>query len=191
MGFEAANQHLASRGVPSTKFDNYGDTVTGVLVDGDVQPQTDPATGAVKFKKDGVTPVMQLVITWDTDQRSAQIPNDKGRRKLYCSWRLEAEIKRAVRTAGAEGLEVGGNLTVTYTREERVEGQMGKAKIYEASYVPPTKVIGGSVNSASDTIPEEKKKTVRDLWDADQPISLITQVTGLTEDEVESVIGAI
>lgn len=187
MGFAEANQHLASRGVPSSKFEDKGDSVTGVLVDGDVQPQTD-TQGNVKFRKDGVTPIMQLVITWDTNERDAKIPNDKGRRKLYCSWRLEAEIKRAVRATGADGLEVGGTLTVTFVREEKVEGVMGKAKIYEASYVPPTKTIGGTVNGDDDGIPESKKNTARDLYESGTDIALIQQVTGLTEAQIESIV---
>lgn len=190
MPFSTANQHLASRGLPSSKFENRGDTHTGVLIDGDVLPQTEPS-GAVKFKKDGVTPIMQLVISWRTEERDAAIPNDKGDRKLYCSWRLEKEIKRAVRASGAEGLEEGGELTVKFTHEEKIEGVLGKAKIYEASYTPPRKVIGGTVDSDEDSIPESTQKTVRDLAAAGQPNSLIRQVTGLTDAEIDSVIGTI
>ena len=104
-GFAAANAHLASRGVQSSKFETHGESHTGVLVEGDVIPQTDPNTNEVKYKKDGVTPIMQLVVTWDTEERDAKTPNDSGRRKLYCSWRLEAEIKRAVRIQERIGLD--------------------------------------------------------------------------------------
>lgn len=193
-GFATANAHLASRGVQSSKFDNIGDTWTGVLVEGDVIPQTDPATQMPKFKKDGVTPIMQLVITWDTDARDAGIPNDNGRRKLYCSWRLESEIKRAVRAAGGEGLETGGTLTVKFLREERVEGQMGKAKIYEASYVLPKSYIGGTVsNDEGDAsgVDPSKVATAQSLWAAGQTVDLIAQVTGLTAAEVEKVLDII
>lgn len=196
-GFAAANTHLASRGVQSSKFDTYGDTHTGTLVEGDVVPQTDPNTGAPKFKADGVTPIMQLVITWDTDARDPAVPNDNGRRKLYCSWRLESEIKRAVRAAGAEGLEEGGVLTVKYVREERVANQPGKAKIYEAEYVPPKAFIGGTVNTATGEVATDagvdpaKIATAKSLWAAGQTLDLIAQVTGLEQGEVEKILDII
>lgn len=192
-GFAAANTHLASRGVGSSKFENYGDSHTGTLVEGDVVPQTDPNTGEVKYRKDNITPIMQLLITWDTDARDPQIPNDNGRRKLYCSWRLEAEIKRAVRASGAEGLEEGGVLTVTYLREEKVPNQPGKAKIYEAEYVPPKAYIGGTVTSEApdNGLDPTKVATARSLWAAGQKTDLIAQVTGFTVAEVEKILDII
>lgn len=190
MGFTQANEHLASRGVPSSKFEDKGDFHIGTLVDGDVTPQTDPS-GNVKYRKDGVTPIMQLVITWDTEERDPKNPADKGRRKLYCSWRLEAEIKRAVKASGAEGLDVGGELKVTFVREEKIEGVLGKAKVYEAEYTPPTKRIGGTVEASDSGIDPATAKTVRDLVEAGQPNSLISQVTGLTNEQIDSIVGTI
>ena len=194
-GFAAANAHLASRGVQSSKFETHGESHTGVLVEGDVIPQTDPNTNEVKYKKDGVTPIMQLVVTWDTEERDAKTPNDSGRRKLYCSWRLEAEIKRAVRATGAEGLETGGTLTVTYIREEKVPNQPGKAKIYEASYIPPKQYISGTVGDddadEADGLDPAKVTPAKSLWAAGQPIDLIAQVTGFSVPEVEKLLDII
>lgn len=190
MAFAQANQHLASRGVPSSKFEDKGESHTGELIDGDVVPQTDPS-GVVKYRKDGVTPIMQLVITWRTEERDPKIPNDKGDRKLYCSWRLEKEIKRAVRAAGADGLEEGGLLKVTFTHEEKIEGVLGKAKIYAAEYTPPTRRIGGTVEADDDGIDESKKKTVRDLAEAGTSNAIISQVTGLSDAQIDSIIGLI
>lgn len=194
-GFAAANQHLASKGVPSSKFEDKGDSHTGVLIDADVQPQTDPQ-GAVKMRKDGVTPVMQLVLTWKTEERDPKNPADKGERKLYCSWRLESEIKRAVRASGAEGMEEGGKLTVTFVREEKIEGVLGKAKIYEAEYEAPTRKLGVPLDDEADDeapapIPADKAALIDQLWAQEQPVSLIAQVTGLSSAQIEKHLGMI
>lgn len=190
-GFAAANQHLASKGNPSSKFEDKGDSHTGILVDADVQPQTDPQ-GAVKYRKDGITPVMQLIITWRTEERDPKIPGDKGERKLYCSWRLESEIKRAVRASGAEGMEEGGELTVTFVREEKIEGVLGKAKIYEASYVPPTRKLTADTGAPeASSIPADKASLAKQLFEQSQPLDLIAQVTGLTSEQLDEVLGTI
>ena len=191
-GFAAANQHLASKGLPSSKFEDKGDRHVGILMDADVQPQTDPQ-GAVKMRKDGVTPIMQLVLTWRTEERDPKNPADKGERKLYCSWRLESEIKRAVRAAGAEGMEEGGELTVTFVREEKIEGVLGKAKIYEAEYKAPSRKLTSYADEEDgaddgDPIPADKAQLAKQLFDQSQPLSLISQVTGLTEDQLTQVL---
>lgn len=175
-----------------------GESHTGVLIDADVQPATEFGTGEIKYRKDGVTPIMQLVITWRTEERDPNVPNDDGTRKVGCSWRLEAEIRRAIKATGAEGMEEGGELTITFIGEEKVANTPGaKAKMYKASYVPPKAYIGGTVAVEEDgaedeaAVPEDKAETVRSLWDAKQPIELITRVTGLSKGQVESVIGLI
>lgn len=138
MGFNDVNDYLSSRGLTSTKFDNVGDTKTGILKDVDLQVQTDD-NNEVRYQKDGVTPSKQLVITWLTPERDTAIEGDVGMRKLYTSWRMEREIRQAFREAGAPGLEPEAKLTVTYTGEILVQGPKGKvkAKEYTAAYERP------------------------------------------------------
>ena len=191
MGFAEANQLLNSKGNPASKFENVGDSHTGVLLDVNLQVVTDPSkNNEVKYKKDGVTPQEQIVITWQTDERDPQMEGDTGIRKLYCSWRMEAAIKAAFRAAGAQGLEENARLTVTYTKDEKVKGPAGtvKAKIYEATYVSPSKLLSG-FDSIEDTDPNEVAepssesiKIALALWDNGKGnLDVISQATGLSK----------
>lgn len=190
MGFAEANALLNSKGNPASKFEDIGQSHTGTLIDVNLQIVTDPSkNNEVKYKKDGVTPQEQIVITWQTEERDPQIEGDTGIRKLYCSWRMEAAIKAAFRAAGAQGLEENAKLTVTYTKEEKVKGPAGtvKAKVYEATYVSPTTVLNGfdhiqdeDPNEASPS--QESIKIALALWDGGKGnIDVIAQATGLSK----------
>ncbi len=131
-------------GVPSAKFANVGDAVTGTILDLERRQQTD-LDGKPKFWDDN-SPMMQLVITLQTDERNAAIEDDDGRRRLYVkgsvkpeSRSMTAAIGAAVMEAGQKGApRPGGKLRITYTGD----GPRGKAgfnppKQYAAQYQAP------------------------------------------------------
>jgi len=192
MGFAEANQLLNSKGNPASKFENVGDSHTGVLLDVNLQVVTDPSkNNEVKYKKDGVTPQEQIVITWQTADRDPMIPGDTGIRKLYCSWRMEAAIKAAFRAAGAAGLEENATLTVKYLKEEKVKGPAGtvKAKAYEATYASPSRLLNGFDGIEEDTPDdsftpsEESIKIALALWDGGKgDVTVISAATGIPVD---------
>src|SRR5690606_14237250 len=62
-------------------------------------------------------PMMQLVVTLQTGERDPGIVDDDGRRRVYVRGQLKRAVQRAVKTAAAPGLAVGGQLTVTYARD--------------------------------------------------------------------------
>lgn len=127
---------MGGGGAPSAKFSAIGTSYSGRITEQPtVEQQRDFTTGNPKFWDDG-NPMMQLVVTIQTDQRDPSVEDDSGKRRLYVKGQLKSAVQDAVRAAGARGLEVGGTLTVTYTHD----GQPKKAgfnppKMFRAEYV--------------------------------------------------------
>lgn len=128
----------------SAKFPSIGSSITGTITRApEVKQQVDPDTNKLDTWEDG-SPKWQIVVTLQTDQRSPEIENDDGLRFLYVrgsrkpeSLSLHAAVAGAVQAAGADGLEVGGVLTVTYTGDGVKPSPTKTApKQYGASYVP-------------------------------------------------------
>lgn len=188
-GFAKANQYLASKGVPSSKFDTVGTSHTGIQLDVDVAVVTD-TNGVVQLRKDGITPKEQIVLTWQTDERDPANPADTGIRKLYCSWRLEEAIKKAWRYSENGGGEEGGILTVKFVSEEKVPGFAGKAKLYDVSYTSPKATTGfdkgiGAVDTIAEAkadYPEAMVQLALTLNANQTPYAVIAQATGIPED---------
>mgnify|MGYP000676876507 CR=1 FL=1 len=112
------NSWLMSGGVPAAKFEAHGDTIKGTITEApELRQQTDFDTGAPKFWDDG-KPMMQLVITLATDDRDPATPDDDGTRRLYVKGKLQQAIAAAIRKAEANGLAVGGVLTVAYVGDD-------------------------------------------------------------------------
>lgn len=127
---------MGGGGAPSAKFPIPGTVLSGRITERPtVEQQRDIKDGSKKFWNDG-NPMMQLVVTVQTDERDPQSEDDDGRRRLFVKGQLKNAIADAVRTAGARGLEVGGTLTVTYTHDG-VASQRGFSapKQYTAQYV--------------------------------------------------------
>lgn len=134
-----ANAFLMGGGIPAAKFDTIGTTVGGPITQQPrVEQQKDLNTGEPKFWADG-KPMMQMLVTVQTDQRDPQIPDDDGQRTFYIKANSLKAVRDAVRRAGARGLEVGGILTITYTGDgEPTKRGFNPPKLYSATYQPPT-----------------------------------------------------
>lgn len=136
------NAFLLGGGGKSAKFETVGDTITGTIVaPPELRQQTDLASGKPKTWDNG-DPVMQLVIKLQTNER--EDTEDDGVRNLYVSGgfkraSLQKAVADAVRTAKANGLAVGGTLSVKFTGEEPPATKgFSPAKLYAAKYTPPT-----------------------------------------------------
>lgn len=84
-------------------------------------------------------PKMQIVVELDTDERDPNESNDDGARTLYVSSGvMKRAIADAMLKAGADDIEVGGILTVTYTgNDPQSKNPANPKKLYEAAYQKP------------------------------------------------------
>ena len=151
-----ADSFLLGSSSPSAKFPTIGTTITGTIVEPPVVVDQRDFDGNIQTWDDG-SAKKQLVITIATDLRDPEIEDDKGIRKVYVSGSkkpesksLTAAIGGAVREAKANGLEVGGTLTVQYIGDGTPSKRGFNApKQYAATYVPP------SVKASADFLESE------------------------------------
>lgn len=132
-----------SAGVPGAKFEAVGTVVKGVIVSAEMAQQRDLATGKPKFWEDG-NPCTQILITLATEDRSADIDDDDGHRRLYVK-RPSAMLKAIAGAMGKLKLSqaIGGTLAVKYTGDgEAAQRGFNKPKLYAAKFTPaaPTQV---------------------------------------------------
>lgn len=127
-----------------------GTTVSGVI-EAVHPPQqvTDPVDGKPKFRRDGVTPIMQVRIDLQTDFRNFELckqpedpdETDDGRRSLYVGGWMTGAVGDALRKAGKQGSpEVGAKLSVTLTERtpNRDNPALNPTNKFAATYTPPT-----------------------------------------------------
>lgn len=130
---------MGAGGPPAAKFDGAGVTITGRIIapprayqEREYDPQK-PGGGAPRFFPSG-DPIMGLTVDVQTTERT--YPDDDGARRIYVQGRrLKEAVRNAVQQSGARGLEVGGELTVTFTHWEDPQDKRS-AKHYEARYTP-------------------------------------------------------
>jgi hypothetical protein len=133
---------MGSESVPSASFLTKGTKHEGEILDLKVRQQLDIDTRKPLFWDNG-DPKMQLVVTIQTDEFDDEIEDDDGRRRLYVKYKMKDAIADAVRAAkddrpDVEGLEVGGWLSVEFTKQDKPtkRGKSG-VKHFEAVYEPP------------------------------------------------------
>ncbi len=148
---QSASDLIMGGGAPAAKFPSIDTIVKGEIVDTTVSQQRDFATGEPKVWKDG-TPMMQAVITIQTDNRDPEVIDDDGKRRIFVSSKAMREaVRTAVTAAGKKVLEVGGKIAVQYTGDGQAEGNLNPPKLYKAEYKPPT----AQAVTAADLIGEE------------------------------------
>ncbi|WNM74149.1 hypothetical protein SEA_NERGAL_58 [Mycobacterium Phage Nergal] len=129
---------LAGGGVPSGKFKAHGDTVGGPIAVEPSQTQQTNMDGDLLTWPDG-SPRMQLVVTVQTDNRDPSIEDDDGKRRLFIKGEMKKAVQQAVIAAGARGLDVGGELHVTYVGDgEPARRGLTAPKLYQARYIKPS-----------------------------------------------------
>lgn len=132
---------MGGGGAPTWKFDHEGARGTGRIV---APPQVkqereydpnNPGGGNPKFFPSG-DPIMGIHVEVETGEHDPSRVDDDGRRTFYIEGkRLKDAVRDAVRTAGANGLEVGGILDVTLTRYD-VPGDRRSGRNWHIVYTP-------------------------------------------------------
>lgn len=132
---------MGGGGAPSWKFTDPGTTRTGTIKappqahqEKDYDPNN-PGGGKPKFYPSG-DPIMGITVEVATDERDAGIEDDDGTRTFWIEGRyLKDAVRSAVRAAGANGLEVGGRLQVTFTHREDPTDKRSR-KYWDVKYTP-------------------------------------------------------
>lgn len=132
---------LLAGGKPSAKFENVGDTITGVIIKKEMRQERDYDTDEPKFYKDSTPehpkPIMQLVLTLQTSEKDSD--TDDGQRNVYVRTNLRTAIASAVRSAGATGLAIGGGLQIQFSEfGVQTNPKFKKPKLYKATYIQPS-----------------------------------------------------
>jgi hypothetical protein len=128
----------------SAKFEQIGATLIGTVTEiSDLRQATKFGTNDPDFWPSG-EPIMQVVVTLQTDERDPADEHDRGVRNLYVTVSFKEggqlwAIKQALKAAGAEDLEVGGKLALRYVgNDPESKNPANPRKVYEARYqLPP------------------------------------------------------
>lgn len=146
----SAFDFFAPRASHSWKFTNPGDTHTGIITEvSDARQATEYGSNELAYwDKERTRPKMQVAVTLDTTERDPQDANDTGKRTLWVvedgrSGSILSAIRQAVHQAGAGTIDIGGQLTVTFSGfDPNSKNPANPRKIYSASYVPPAPAGG-------------------------------------------------
>jgi hypothetical protein len=128
-------------GPPALKLDQQGVEVGGRIVSKPTARQ-EHEFGHPENKKvfPSGDPIMGILVDVQTNQRDASIDDDDGVRRLYVEGkRLKAAVREAVQTSDAPGLEVDGELYVTFIGKADEGGTPeNRPKLYQARYLSAT-----------------------------------------------------
>ena len=120
---------------PAVKFARIGDSVTGTITRPyALREATEIGSNRPKLDSRG-QPVQMAVVELQTDVREG--PDDDGIQILYADkFAMRKAIGQAIREAGADDMEVGGRLTVTFVSESPSD-KGAPQKNFSAKYVRP------------------------------------------------------
>lgn len=138
-------------GGKTAKFLTVGATITGTISrPPHEQQQTEFGSNTPATWPNG-DPKMQIVVNLDTAERDPADANDDGARTLYVSSsKMKRAIGDAIIAAGANDIEVGGTLTVTYTgTDPQSKNPANPAKLYSASYARPATPLAQQAPAAT------------------------------------------
>lgn len=152
----SAFDFFAPRASHSWKFTNPGDTHTGTITEvSDARQASEFGSNEPAYwDREKTRPKMQVAVTLDTAERDPQDANDTGKRTLWVvedgrSGSILSAIRQAVHQVGAGTIDIGGQLTVTFSGfDPNSKNPANPRKIYSASYVPPAPAGGMFTNQA-------------------------------------------
>ena len=173
----SAFDFFAPRASHSWKFTNPGDTHTGTITEvSDARQATEYGSNELAYwDKERTRPKMQVAVTLDTAERDPQDANDTGKRTLWVvedgrSGSILSAIRQAVHQAGAGTIDIGGQLTVTFSGfDPNSKNPANPRKIYSASYVPPAPAGGMFTNQAPAAAPAAPAPVAQPAAPAAQP----------------------
>ncbi len=126
-----------SSGTPAAKFETVGAVCKGVILSAEMAQQRDMKTGQPKFWPDG-NPCTMILITLQTQDRSPDIEDDNGHRRLYVK-KPSAMLAAIAKALGKTKLSqaIGGTLAVKYTGDgEASQRGFNKPKLFDARFSP-------------------------------------------------------
>ena len=146
----SAFDFFAPRASHSWKFTTPGDTHTGTITEvSDARQATEFGSNEPAYwDREKTRPKMQVAVTLDTAERDPQDANDTGKRTLWVvedgrSGSILSAIRQAVHQVGAGTIDIGGQLTVTFSGfDPNSKNPANPRKVYSASYVPPAPAGG-------------------------------------------------
>lgn len=152
----SAFDFFAPRASHSWKFTNPGDTHTGTITEvSDARQATEYGSNELAYwDKERTRPKMQVAVTLDTAERDPQDANDTGKRTLWVvedgrSGSILSAIRQAVHQAGAGTIDIGGQLTVTFSGfDPNSKNPANPRKVYTAAYQAPAPAGGMFTNQA-------------------------------------------
>lgn len=125
-------------GAPSVKFPSIGTTNGGYISKPPVVTQQTTMTGNEPMFWDDGQPKWQIEVTVLTDERDPEITDDDGSRRIYVKGLMMSAVQDALGDAGADDLEAGGTLFVTYVGDKPSKTRgFNPAKVFEAKYTSP------------------------------------------------------
>ncbi len=133
---------LGRSGPPAAKFGGHGDFVEGSLVGKDTQHKSkyNPNPNAEKellYFKSG-DPILELILTLQTDKVDPSIEGDKGLRRVFVPFQMQQALQKAVADAGIKRtLPLGSRIKITYTHDVPSSGGGSPRKEYSVVVVPP------------------------------------------------------
>lgn len=137
-----ARSLIMGSGSPSFSFNRFGDTITGqIITEPSAVQQKVFGTNELAFWPSG-DPKMQVVFQVQTAWRNYEgiaTPDrtrpDSGVRTIYIKGKhMEKSVKEAILAAGADWLDVGGWVQITYVTDD-YESKAGiKPKIFDVKY---------------------------------------------------------
>lgn len=167
---------MGGGGAPTAKFPNPGDSIKGRVL---APPQAyqereydpnNPGGGAGRTYPSG-DPIMAVSVDLATDLRDPSIQEDDGTRRLFIEGQhLKAAVRDAIRATGAQGLEVGGVIELTFTHREDPEDKRSR-KYWQARYTPAgnATLMGGEQQPAAQAPPAQQQAPVQQQAPAPQP----------------------
>lgn len=136
---------LLSGGGKSFKFNDVGDSVTGVVVALDVKQKTEFGTGKALTWDDG-RPQEQIVVSVKTDLRDPDDDTDDGVRSVYIKgWGDPLRAFKAAASALGRKPAIGDTFTATYTGNGPANG-LTPPKVYAYAFT-----AGSPVDRVLDT----------------------------------------
>lgn len=129
-------------GAPSAfnKFDGPGTRRGGRIVKRELTQQTEFGTNVpLWFDKEETKPRKQVEITVETELRDPERDEDNGHRRIFIKGSyLEGELREAIKTARAPGVQIGGQLYVTRLRQVQRASKKGNYDDWDVKidYIP-------------------------------------------------------
>jgi hypothetical protein len=148
---------LVGKSVPSISFKDakVGDAFTGVITALETSQVRNYEDSTILETWPDGSPKLQVVVTLATDYADSE--EDDGERKLYLFGQKLAAAKAALKEANLDKLELGTNLTITYSGTKPSSNKKyNDVKLYKIT------LVKGTSNPAVDTLLASGAKPVEE-----------------------------